>query len=97
MKTLNIERYVIETLMPDLVGHDRQPAAFLVYLFLWMESRGSRPPRAQISLRDLSEGTGLSRRSVQSALARLRRRRLVSVTRVNPTAVPVYQVNRPWR
>ena len=96
MKTLQIEKYILETLMPDLVGHDRRPAAFLVFLFLWMETRGSRSASVQISLRDMSEGTGLSKRAVQSAIATLRRRHLVTVTRDSPTSIPVYQVNRPW-
>ena len=29
-----MDDYVFDTLMPDLVGHDRQPSAFIVYLFL---------------------------------------------------------------
>ena len=34
MSKLEIDDYVIDTLMADLVGHDRQPSAFLVYLSL---------------------------------------------------------------
>jgi hypothetical protein len=30
MTTLPLDAYIIDTLMPDLVGHDRQPSAFLV-------------------------------------------------------------------
>jgi len=97
MKILSVDRYVVETLMPDLVGHDRQPAAFLVFLYLWMETRGRRVPELQVSLREIAECTGLSKRSVQSAITRLRARRLVSVRRASATAVPVYRVNRPWR
>ncbi|SFC08052.1 hypothetical protein [Massilia yuzhufengensis] len=29
-----LDAYVFEVLMPDLIGHDRRPAAFIVYLFL---------------------------------------------------------------
>ena len=29
-----LDAYIIDTLMPDLVGHDRQPSAFIVYLYL---------------------------------------------------------------
>ena len=32
--------YVLDTLMADLVGHDRQPSAFLVYLHLWRRTAG---------------------------------------------------------
>ena len=35
MKTLRFDSYVVETLMPDLVGHDQKPSAFVVYLYLW--------------------------------------------------------------
>jgi hypothetical protein len=34
MKTIVLDRYVLESLMVDLVGHDRRPAAFLLYLAL---------------------------------------------------------------
>ena len=33
-KTITFDAYLVDTLMPDLVGHDGQPSAFLVYLFL---------------------------------------------------------------
>jgi hypothetical protein len=41
-----VDAYVAETLMADLVLHDRQPSAFLVYLQLWYRSRsgGARVP-----------------------------------------------------
>jgi hypothetical protein len=91
-----IDAYVLETLMPDLVGHDHQPSAFVVYLFLWHRTAGTRGRGAPISLRAIAEGTGLSKRGVQSALALLRRRRLVTVARASATATPVYRVLRPW-
>ena len=40
--SLELDRYVLETLMPDLVGHDRRPAAFIVYLALWARTTGAR-------------------------------------------------------
>lgn len=82
--------------MPDLVGHDRQPAAFVVFLYLWMATRDKRVPEVRASLRDIAEGTGLSKRGVQSAIAKLRRRRLITVDRGSVTAIPVYRVHRPW-
>ena len=36
---LTLDPYVIETLMPDLVGHDKQPSAFVVFLYLWARAR----------------------------------------------------------
>jgi hypothetical protein len=35
MSTLALDPYVVDVLLPDLVGHDRSPAAFLVYIYLW--------------------------------------------------------------
>jgi hypothetical protein len=96
MSTLAVDGYVVRTLMPDLVGHDRQPSAFVVFLFLWERSAGTRQRTVALSLREIAEGTGLSKRAVQTALAMLARRRLVSARRDGPTAVPEYTVHRPW-
>lgn len=93
---LPLDVYVVDTLMPDLVGHDRQPSAFVVYLCLWRQTAGGTKPRARVSLTDLTELTGLSKRAVQDALTRLVRRKLVSVARESITAVPAYTVHRPW-
>jgi len=96
MTTLAIDGYVVRTLMPDLVGHDRQPSAFVVYLFLWERSAGGRHRNVSLSLREIAEGTGLSKRAVQTALAVLARRRLLAARRDGPTAIPEYTVHRPW-
>ena len=90
-----IDAYVIDTLMPDLVGHDRQPSAFVVYLWLWRRTAGG-DVAVTVSLRDLAEGTGLSKRAVQDALSRLHRRRLIGVRREGITAIPEYRLHRPW-
>ena len=97
MKTVEVDAYVIDTLMQDLVAHDHQPSAFLVYLFLWKATEGGGRQSEPISLRTLAEGTGLSKRAVQEAVNRLERRRLVVVHRDHPLAVPRYEVLRPWR
>ncbi|HEX2209075.1 MAG TPA: helix-turn-helix domain-containing protein [Longimicrobium sp.] len=96
MRTIEVDAYVLDTLMVDLVGHDHQPSAFLVYLFLWRRTRGEGVDEAAISLRAIAEGTGLSRRGVQDALARLAQRQLIDVAREGITAVPRYRINRPW-
>lgn len=49
-----------------------------------------------LPLREIAEGTGLSKRAVQDALTRLAARRLVSVERASITAIPRYRVHRPW-
>ena len=97
MEQLRIDRYVIETLMPDLVGHDKRPSALLVYLFLWAHTAQPHGRKARASLRDIADGTGLSKRSVQEALALLERRKLVARSKTMPTSVAAYDVLRPWR
>lgn len=92
---MEVDRYVLETLMPDLVGHDHHPSAFLVYLLLWRVTGGGQHP-AQLSLAEIASGTGVSKRSVQVALERLNRRELIRVEREGITAVPRYTVLRPW-
>ena len=94
-ESVAVDAYVIDALLPDLVGHDRRPSAFVVYLVLWRHTDGGRAP-AELSLRELAEASGLSKRAVQAAVDALRRRRLVALARETPTSVPSYQVLRPW-
>jgi hypothetical protein len=98
-KPLRLDPYVVDTLMADLVDHDRSAASFLVYLWLWAECARAAggAKRAQRSLRDIAEGTGVSKRAVQNALARLKRRKLVAAMRTSITATPVYEVLAPWK
>lgn len=94
--TLSVDAYVVDVLMPDLVGHDRKPSAFLVYLFLAAVAKRTSRDRVSASLETISVKTGLSKSAVQSALRHLRRRGLIRdepVSSVDPTRVVV----RPWR
>jgi DNA-binding transcriptional ArsR family regulator len=83
--------------MADLVGHDRQPSAYLVYLWLWRQTHGAGLTEVEVALQDVAEGTGLSKRAVQDALSRLVRRRLIEVRRESMTSVGAYSVLQPWR
>ena len=94
---VGLDAYVLDSLMPDLVGHDRQPSAFLVYLCLWRQTQGSGVATTQVALRDIAERSGLSKRAVQGAVAWLVKRRLIGVARESITAVPFYTVFRPWK
>jgi hypothetical protein len=96
MRKIEIDEYVIETLMRDLVGHDRQASAYLVYVYLWWLTDRAERGRVAISLNELADGSGLSKRAVQDAIARLHKRRLISIKRESITAVPEYAVLRPW-
>ena len=95
--TVAVDAYVFDTLMHDLIGHDRAASAFVVYVHLWRRSLGAGEVTVQTSLRDIAEGTGLSKRGVQEALTILARRQLVSIARRTLTDIPVYTVKRPWR
>ena len=83
--------------MRDIVGHDQQPAAFLVYLYLSGRGARQRWRPVKASLRMLADETGLSKSAVQSALVTLRFRQLVKTSRARRTAVPVHRVLRHWR
>jgi hypothetical protein len=91
-----IDRYLVDSLMPDLVGHDRQPSAFLVYLLLWC--RGPRPGerRVTMSLQQIAFDSGLSKTAVQQGIKTLKRRRLLTSKQRTPTSAPEYRLHRPW-
>jgi hypothetical protein len=92
---LELDPYVVDVLMPDLIGHDRHPSAFVVYLHLWRQTAGGRHS-SELSLASIAENTGLSKRAVQMALERLLRRQLVVSERGSPTAPHRLRVCRPW-
>jgi hypothetical protein len=96
-ETIPIDDYVIDVLLRDIVGHDRQPAAYLVYLYLYGKAARTKWKPVRASLRMLAEETGLSKSAVQSALAGLRRRELVTTTSDHLTSVPRHRVLRHWR
>src|SRR5207245_4126690 len=96
-QTVPIDDYVLDVLMRDIVGHDQQPAAFLVYLYLSGRAARQRWRPVNASLRMLADETGLSKSAVQSALATLHFRQLVKTSRDHRTAVPAHRVLRHWR
>jgi DNA-binding MarR family transcriptional regulator len=91
-----IDDYVLDVLMRDIVGHDQQPAAFLVYLFLYGRAARQHWQPVKASLRMLADETGLSKSAVQTALAKLQLRELVKTWRDHATAVPAHRVLRHW-
>jgi hypothetical protein len=92
-----IDAYVVDSLMPDLVGHDHQPSAFIAYLYLWRHARGRTVKRTTASLQDIAVNTGLSKSAVQQAIRTLKRRRLLQSHQQSATSVPEYTLLRPWR
>jgi len=94
----NVDDYVTDTLMRDLVGHDKRPVSFLVYLWLAAEQQ-RRDEAVQISYQELAELIGVSKSSGQTAVGwlvsgsflpsarRMRRRRLFTRCRRHGGAI----------
>ena len=95
--TIPVDDYVLDVLLRDIVGHDKQPAAFLVYLYLYGRAARQHWRPVAAGLGALAEETGLSRSAVQSAMARLRYRKLIHTARGHATATPTHRVLRHWR
>lgn len=96
MQKIAVDTYVIDILMPDLVGHDRRPAAFLVYLFLLRQAARTRRDRLSISLQTIATHTGLAKSTVQAAIRHLRRRRLLDPGVAASSVLPIRAILRPW-
>jgi len=97
VKTIVLDEYVIAVLMRDLVGHDRVPSAFLVYLHLWGESERQSKTVIRASHQTMAEATGLSKSAVQKGVRCLVGRKLIRAQKDSATATPEYRVARPWR
>ena len=96
-QAISIDDYVLDVLMRDLIGHDRKPAAYLVYLHLYGQAVRSKWKPIASSLRTIADATGLSKSAIQIALAHLRRRQLIATTAHHITATPRHSVVRHWR
>jgi DNA-binding MarR family transcriptional regulator len=95
-KTIPIDTYVLDVLLRDLVGHDKQPAAFLVYLHLYGRAARQAWRPVTASLRNIAEATGLSKSAVQTAVQALQERELIKTTRTGATGTPRHRVQRHW-
>ena len=96
-ETVPIDDYVLDVLMRDLVGHDHQPAGFLVYLYLYGQAQRQRWRPIAASLRMVAEATGLSKSTTQIAVEKLRARQLIRSSQDYLTAMPQHRVLRHWR
>jgi Helix-turn-helix domain len=96
MQRLALEAYVVDALMPDLVGHDRKPAAFIVYLYLLRQAARLRRDVIPVSLQTIATQTGLSKSTVQVAIQHLQRRQLLDPAVAATSNDPVRRVLRPW-
>lgn len=93
---ITIDSYVLDVLLPDLVGHDQRASSFLVYLAIWRRWSKKTGDGVRISHQQLAHASGLSRSTVQEALEHLALRQLIETRRASATAVPVHVVLRPW-
>jgi hypothetical protein len=96
MVEIALDSYLIDCLLPDLVGHDRRLASFVIYLYLYRQASRQADWAVRLSHQSIATATGLSRSAVQSALAHLQNRQLIATSRAHPTAVPRHRVLRPW-
>jgi len=96
MSRLSLDAYVVDVLLPDLVGHDRKPSAFLVYLHLLSAATRLRRDDVPLSLQTIAVRTGLSKSSVQAALRHLGRRGLVDASQPATSTRVIRTVRRPW-
>src|ERR1700733_6614445 len=97
MKRISLDPYIPDVLMRDLIGHDRMPSAFVLYLWLWRQTRGRRRQTIGASLQTIAGETGLSKSSVQKAGRWLTFRGLVWAKRSGPTEAPIYEVFETWK
>jgi DNA-binding transcriptional ArsR family regulator len=97
MQKIYVDPYVFDVLMPDLVGHDKRPAAFVVYLFLLTASSRLKRDVVGASLQTISTKTGLSKSTVQNALRHLRNRGLIDSDLVATSTQPLRRILCPWR
>ncbi len=91
-----LDDYIIDTLMRDLVGHDRKPVSFLVYLWIASEQAKTRA-EVRLSYQQVAESVGISKSSAQAAIRWLLKRKLLAVKKETVTATPTYAVRSPWR
>ena len=92
---MTLDSYVLDSLMVDLVRHDRRPAAYILYLAL--VRLGGASGEVGISLQGLATASGLSKTAVQSRRRTWRGADWWRSQRAGPTDAPGYTVLQPWR
>jgi hypothetical protein len=66
---LPLDPHVVDALLPDLVGHDKRPSSFVLYLWLYSMTKGVGRKSAFFSYQMLTDRTGLSKVVRKSATA----------------------------
>ena len=70
MVEITLDPYLLDRLLPDLVGHDRRLAAFVIYLYLYRQASHQPDWSVRMSHQSIATATGLSRSAVQERTAR---------------------------
>jgi hypothetical protein len=91
---IEVDDYVVDVLMRDLVGHDRKLVSFLVYLWVAAEQRRSKGV-VKASYQQIAECIGVSKSSTQAAVGWLIKRKLLACTKETVTATPCYRALTP--
>ncbi len=87
-----VDNYVFDVLMPKIGS---APAG-IVYLYLWRRSLGFQRLSVSLSHQIIADAVGLSKRTVQEAVARLNELNVVRTHRAYETAIPEHFILRPW-
>jgi len=95
--TVPVDAYVIDVMMRDLVGHDKKPSAFVVYIHLAVRVEREMKRGIEASYSAIAAATGLSKTAVQKAIAHLKMRKLIGILKTSASSTPVYRLNRHWR
>jgi hypothetical protein len=69
-QTVPIDDYILDVLMRDLIGHDQQAAAYLIYLYLYGQAARKKWKPVVASLRTLADATGFPKARSKSRLQR---------------------------
>ena len=66
MVQITLDAYLLDCLLPDLVGHDRRSSSFVVYLFLYRQASQKANWSVRMSHQSIATATGLSQSAVQT-------------------------------
>ena len=96
MPVTTFDPYVLDVLMPDLVGHEHSPSAFLIYVYLShrIEAAGGRAVQLSYATMALDTGLRASPRSAPSPCSSAGN--WSASPALSRTSVPSYLVLRPW-
>ena len=60
MAQIALDTYVFDSLMPDLIGHDRRLSSFIVYVTLYRQASQHGNWSVHLSHQSIAAATGLS-------------------------------------